>query len=156
MGATKKLVDGKWRYVEEDGVLGMPCAPPTGDETRAAENEEQRRKYQAQADETGKEVWWRGEQFLPRADPSLPVPPPAKPAKPVPPAGAKVYKVLTQRDEWFMGKFSPEKLEMAINFYGAQGWRVVGVATADVGAIWGSLMGGQRQEIVVFMEKGAE
>lgn len=153
MAATKQFFDGKWRYVHEDGTLGMPCSRPTEEELQAAENEQQRRKYQAQADETGKEVWWRSEQFLPRADPSLPVPPPPKP---VVLPGAKVYKVLTQRDEWFMGKFSPEKLEMAINFYGAQGWRVVGVATADVGAIWGSLMGGQRQEIVVFMEKTAE
>jgi hypothetical protein len=50
--ATKKFVEGKWRYVFEDGTLGMPCSPPSDEEIQQAENEAQRRKCQAQADET--------------------------------------------------------------------------------------------------------
>lgn len=33
------------------------------------------------------------------------------------------YKVITQKDRYFSGKFSPEKLEAAINSYAEQGWR---------------------------------
>jgi hypothetical protein len=33
------------------------------------------------------------------------------------------YKVLTQKDRFFAGKFDPEKLEAAINSYAAVGWR---------------------------------
>ena len=80
------------------------------------------------------------------------LPPPAK--------GSKIYKVLTQRDSWFKGNFSPEMLEEAVNAYAAEGWRVVGVATTDVASFWGSFLpkggGAVRQEIVVFMEKTVE
>jgi magnesium-transporting ATPase (P-type) len=44
----------------------------------------------------------------------------------------KEYKVLTQKDKWFSGKFDPEKLEQAINAYAEQGWRVISCATADI------------------------
>ena len=56
------------------------------------------------------------------------------------------YKVLTQKDRYFGGKFDPQKLEAALNSYAEQGWRVVGVATADI-VSWG----GGRQELVVVM-----
>jgi len=39
------------------------------------------------------------------------------------------YKVLSQKDKWFSGKFDPTVLEQAINAYAQQGWRVVGCAT---------------------------
>ena len=31
----------------------------------------------------------------------------------------KEYKVLTQKDKWFSGKFNPETLEQALNAYAA-------------------------------------
>ena len=62
----------------------------------------------------------------------------------------KEYKVLTQKDKWFSGKFDPAKLEGAINAYAKQGWRFVGCATASIP----SLMGGPREEMVVIMERG--
>lgn len=34
----------------------------------------------------------------------------------------KEYKVLTQKDKWFSGKFDPAKLEEALNAYAEQGW----------------------------------
>ena len=42
----------------------------------------------------------------------------------------KEYKVMTQKDRFFGGKFDPEKLENAINAYAAEGWTVISVATA--------------------------
>lgn len=58
------------------------------------------------------------------------------------------YKVLTQKDRFFGGKFDPQKLEAAINSYAVQGWRVVGVATADVPGF-----GNARQELVVILSR---
>lgn len=56
----------------------------------------------------------------------------------------KQYKVMTQKDRFFGGKFDPEKLEAAMNSYASEGWEFVGVATADIPSF-----GGKRQEIVV-------
>jgi len=40
------------------------------------------------------------------------------------------YKVLTQKDKWYSGKFDPDKLEGALNAYALQGWQVVFGTTA--------------------------
>ncbi len=58
------------------------------------------------------------------------------------------YKVLTQKDRYFGGKFDPEKLEGALNAYAEQGWKVTGVATADIRSF-----GGSRQELVVVLHR---
>lgn len=58
------------------------------------------------------------------------------------------YKVMTQKDRYFSGKFSPEKLEAAINSYAEQGWRVVSMATASIPGF------GSREELVVLLERG--
>jgi hypothetical protein len=58
------------------------------------------------------------------------------------------YKVITQKDKWFSGKFDPEKVEGALNSYAKQGWVMKGVATASVPGF-----GGQRDEIVIIMER---
>jgi hypothetical protein len=44
------------------------------------------------------------------------------------------YKVLTQQDRRWSGKFSPENLERTLNSYAAEGWRVV--ATVPVASPW--------------------
>jgi hypothetical protein len=44
------------------------------------------------------------------------------------------YKVLTQQDRRWSGKFSPENLERTLNSYAAEGWRVVG--TLPVASPW--------------------
>lgn len=62
----------------------------------------------------------------------------------------KEYKVLTQKDKWFSGKFDPEMLESAINSYARQGWRVVSCATAT----FPGLIGVPREELVVILERG--
>ena len=61
----------------------------------------------------------------------------------------KEYKVLTQKDKWFSGKFDPEKLEGAINAYAKQGWRFVGCATASIPGV----ISGNREEMVIIMER---
>jgi hypothetical protein len=62
----------------------------------------------------------------------------------------KEYKVLTQKDKWFSGKFDPIKLEEALNSYAQQGWRLATCATADIPGI-----GGSRQEFVAVLERDA-
>ena len=44
------------------------------------------------------------------------------------------YKVLSQQDRRWSGKFSPENLEGTLNSYAAEGWRVV--STFPVGSPW--------------------
>ncbi len=61
----------------------------------------------------------------------------------------KEYKVLTQKDKWFSGKFDPEMLEKAINAYAQQGWCVSAAATAS----FPGLLGGNREEMVVILER---
>lgn len=58
------------------------------------------------------------------------------------------YKVLTQKDKWFSGKFDPAILETAINAYAQQGWRVIGCATADIPGF-----GATRQEFITLLER---
>ncbi len=66
------------------------------------------------------------------------------------PASNKMYtyKVLSQKDKWFSGKFDPTLLEQAINSYAQQGWRVIGCATADIPGF-----GATRQEFITLLER---
>ena len=58
------------------------------------------------------------------------------------------YKVLSQKDKWFSGKFDPALLEQAINAYAQQGWRVISCETADIPGF-----GTTRQEFVTVLER---
>ncbi|MCH8246264.1 MAG: DUF4177 domain-containing protein [Bacteroidetes bacterium] len=60
----------------------------------------------------------------------------------------KEYKVLTQKDRFFAGKFDPEKLEAAMNSYAEQGWCVITVATASIPSF-----GSSREELIVVFER---
>jgi hypothetical protein len=60
----------------------------------------------------------------------------------------KQYKVMTQKDRFFAGKFDPEKLEAAINSYAVEGWCVVSVSTASIKSTTGN-----REEIIVILER---
>ncbi len=61
----------------------------------------------------------------------------------------KQYKVLSQKDKWFSGKFDPQKLEEAINAYAKQGWMLKSAFSTDIP----SFMGGSRQEAVIILER---
>lgn len=71
--------------------------------------------------------------------------------------GARVYKVVTQRDEFFQSKFNPEALEQLLNQHARDGWRVVSMTATDVGSFmgtfWGKGGGAGRQELVVLLER---
>lgn len=58
------------------------------------------------------------------------------------------YKILTQKDKWFSGKFDPANLERAMNAYAQQGWRVITCATADIAGF-----GTSRQEFITVLER---
>jgi hypothetical protein len=64
----------------------------------------------------------------------------------------KKYKVISQRDKWFSGKFDPLMLENRLNELAADGWRVVSMTTASRE---GALLGGDRDELLVLLEKEA-
>ena len=61
----------------------------------------------------------------------------------------KEYKVLSQKDKWFSGKFDPQKLEEAMNAYAQQGWVVRTSFTAEVPG----LMGRSREEVIIVLER---
>ena len=61
----------------------------------------------------------------------------------------KQYKVLSQKDKWFSGKFDPQKLEQAINSYAQQGWVVKTSFSAEVPGIFG----GNREEAIIILER---
>jgi len=57
------------------------------------------------------------------------------------------YKVLTQQDRRWSGKFSPENLEQALNSYAAEGWRVV--STLPVVSPWSM----STSQVMVLLER---
>jgi hypothetical protein len=59
------------------------------------------------------------------------------------------YKVLTQKDKWFSGKFDPEKLEQAMNAYAEQGWKVITCTTA----MFPGMLTGGREEMITILER---
>lgn len=61
----------------------------------------------------------------------------------------KEYKVLSQKDKWFSGKFDPLRLEQAINAYAQQGWVVKAAFTAEIPGI----MSHSREEAIVILER---
>lgn len=57
------------------------------------------------------------------------------------------YKILTERDSRFSGKFDLDQLETTLNSYAAEGWKIAaGVAAAS---IWKS----SKSEILIFLER---
>ncbi len=60
----------------------------------------------------------------------------------------KSYKVLTQKDKWFSGKFDPQAYENALNAYSEQGWKVITCATATFPSFTGS-----REELITILER---
>ena len=60
----------------------------------------------------------------------------------------KQYKVLSQKDKWFSGKFDPARLEQAINSYAQQGWIVKAAFSAEIPGFMGA-----REEAIVILER---
>ena len=72
---------------------------------------------------------------------------PATPIADEPPK-PKEYKVLSQKDKWFSGKFDPALLEQALNSYAQQGWILKAAVTASIAGF-----GGNREELVMILER---
>lgn len=61
----------------------------------------------------------------------------------------KEYKVLTQKDGYWSGKFDPEKLQTGLNNFAREGWRVVSMTTVT----FSTMMGSDREELIILLEK---
>lgn len=61
----------------------------------------------------------------------------------------KEYKVLSQKDKWFTGKFDPQRLEEAINAYAQQGWSVKEAFTAEIPGLFSH----SREEAIIILER---
>ncbi|MGC3998779.1 MAG: DUF4177 domain-containing protein [Anaeromyxobacter sp.] len=168
MVTSKRFVDGKWRWVRPDGSVGRVCPPPNASERRnleAAEKPRAAAPAPAKAFVEGRWHWLEPDGAVGRPCPKpnaaerrdleagkerAPVvtawTPPALAAAPA--AGPARYKVLSQRDAASGGKFDPARLEAALNARAAEGWRVVGVSSADAGG-----RAGGRQELVIVLER---
>ncbi len=59
------------------------------------------------------------------------------------------YKILTQKDRWFGGKFDPNRVEQALNAYAQEGWRLSEAVTASFPAVFSS----NREELIVILER---
>ena len=59
------------------------------------------------------------------------------------------YKVISVKDRFFGNRFSPEKLETAINTLGAQGWELVEIANSDSAG----MMTNRSEMIMIFKKK---
>jgi len=131
--ADKIQWKGKWHLITAKGKLGDPCEP-------LVEGEDQQ--------------WVPDGAFgdFVRTGPS----PISKPERRMPP-GTRMYRVITQRDEFFKSSFNPEALEDLLNELSLDGWHVVSMVATDVGSFLGSFWakggGASRQELVVLLEK---
>jgi hypothetical protein len=61
----------------------------------------------------------------------------------------KQYKLLTQKDKFFEGKFDIARLEDALNHYSSHGWVVRSMVTPHLAGF----SGGPKEEIVVLLER---
>lgn len=62
----------------------------------------------------------------------------------------KNYKVLTQKDKWFSGRFDAATLEKVLNELAADGWRVVSMVSSSRE---GLVTGGAKDELIILLEK---
>jgi hypothetical protein len=59
------------------------------------------------------------------------------------------YKILTQKDRWFGGKFDPNRVEQALNAYAQEGWRLSEAVTASFPAFFSQ----NREELIIILER---
>ena len=61
----------------------------------------------------------------------------------------KEYKVVSQNDSVFSGKFSPESLEKLLNKFGNEGW----VLVTTIRSTFPSMLGGVREAVSIILER---
>jgi len=75
--------------------------------------------------------------------------PPEKPEKRVVSQDSVEYRIISQRDKLFSGRFEADSITQVLNQLASEGWRFVGVTSAGVN----TLLGGNRDEILIFLER---
>ncbi len=150
-GPRKTFYEGSWRAFTYRGAVGERCDPPTAEERAhwAEEDKAAGATDSAEAPLTLQQARMGMQPTSKRRFPAF---------TEAPPKGTRVYKVVTQRDEFFGGQFDPMKLAQRLNELALDGWRVVAVATADVSTFFGTFWSGRgaRQELVALLEKVVE
>jgi Domain of unknown function (DUF4177) len=63
------------------------------------------------------------------------------------------YKVITQKDRFFGGKFNPSLIERALNEYAQEGWKVISAVSADIPSLGIPGIGQARNELIIILEK---
>jgi hypothetical protein len=59
------------------------------------------------------------------------------------------YRILSQRDSLFSGRFDAESITDVLNKLAVEGWRLVAVTSSGVN----TLLGGNRDEVLIFLER---
>ena len=62
----------------------------------------------------------------------------------------KEYKVITQNDEWFSGRFDGKLLEALINKYARSGWTVKSMVSSSREGVF---LGGSKDELLILLER---
>lgn len=77
--------------------------------------------------------------------------PPVSAAQPAVPTVRRYmeYKVLTQKDRYFGGKFNPQAVEAVLNSFAREGWHVKAITSAS----FQTALSGNREEMIVVLER---
>jgi Domain of unknown function (DUF4177) len=67
----------------------------------------------------------------------------------VPAVEGRQYKVLTQKDKWFEGKFDAARLEECLNHYAHKGWTVNSMTSAMMPGFGGTV----KDELVILLQR---
>lgn len=59
------------------------------------------------------------------------------------------YKVISVKDKLFGNRFSPEKVEKAINILGSEGWELIEIANSDSAG----MLTNRSEMIMIFKKK---
>ncbi len=165
----KTFHEGNWRTLFHDGTIGEKCAAPTAEERRQWTAEDAQPPFHVPKclveGNWGQSWHWRNPDGSAgrKCDPpteaevkewdrrSITFPVVVEP----PPPGTRIYKVVTQRDEFFGGQFDPVKLTQLMNELALDGWRVVAITAANVSSFFGTFWSGReaREELIAFLEK---
>ena len=134
--------EGTDRWIRADHVAGLfdlaPTSKPSPSPPDVAAIDDDGNYEEANLIEDNVAIF-KGQNKTKETIPLPATPPPAK----------KEYKVLTQKDKWFSGKFDPAKLEEALNAYAEQGWILKAATTATITGF----VGGNRDEMIFILER---
>ena len=72
-----------------------------------------------------------------------------EPHDPAPAVEGRHYKILTQKDRWFEGKFDAGRLEECLNHYARKGWTVNSMTSALMPGFGGTV----KEEIVILLQR---